>query len=202
MSRFKIFSTSVAVIALIACGQATEVNVANAQDEAAIASAAMNWTVIESESHVKFTAKQEGKDFTGEFKSFEADIRFDPDNLAGSSVTVTVPLDQIDAGSRDRNSTLPDKVWFSAKKFPEAVWTSSNIELTGEGEYLAKGELTLKGLSKPLDIPFALTIGDKAEMTATVPMNRTMWNVGEDPWNTDEWVSQQVVLDIKVAASR
>ncbi len=201
MSRFKIFSTSFAVLALMACGQASSVDVASAQNDTQSATD-MSWTVVQDESHLKFTAKQEGKPFTGEFGSFDADIKFDPDNLEASTVSVTIPLAQVDAGTRDRNSTLPDNVWFSTKKFPEAVFESSDISSVGGNDYLAKGTLTLKGISKDLDLPFSLDITDQAVMTSNVTLDRTLWNVGEDPWNTDEWVSQAVELDIKVVAIR
>ncbi len=202
MSGLKILSTSLAVFALIACGQAAELNSASAQDQSVAAEANMKWTVVQEESHLKFTAKQEGKPFTGEFPVFEADINFDPDDLKSSVVEITIPLNQIEAGSRDRNSTLPDKVWFSTKAFPEAVFESSDITQTGEDVYLAKGSLTLKGISKDFELPFNLVISEKAIMTSQVTLDRTMWNIGEDPWHTDEWVSKAVDLDIKVTATR
>ena len=41
---------------------------------------------IDTESHLKFTAKQQGNEFTGEFNDFETVIKFDPDNLSTASV--------------------------------------------------------------------------------------------------------------------
>jgi polyisoprenoid-binding protein YceI len=201
MSRLKFFSASLAIGALIACGQAGDANLAVAQD-GATHSDAKAWTVVKEESHLKFTAKQEGKDFEGLFETFDADIVFDPADLTASRVTVTVPLDQVDAGSRDRNSSLPDKAWFSTKAFPVATWQSNEITQTGEGTYLAAGELTLKGISKPLNIPFSLVITDKAVMDAQLSFDRTDWDVGTDPWNTEEWVSRSVNLDIQVVATQ
>jgi len=107
----------------------------------------------------------------------------------------------VDAGSQDRNSTLPGKVWFSSKKFPSARFASSDISKQATG-YLAKGELTLKGKSVPLELPFALQIdGDRAVMTGSVDIDRTLWNVGASPWDTDEWVSRAVKLDLQVTAT-
>ena len=79
---------------------------------------------------------------------------------------------------------------------------SSDISKEGDG-YIAKGELTLKGLSVPLDLSFNLDInGDTAVMTSAVDMDRTQWNVGAAPWDTDEWVSKAVTLDIQVTAKK
>jgi len=164
--------------------------------------AAVNWDIQAESSHIRFIAKQEGSPFSGEFQAFSGVINFDPAAPQSGSVKITVPLKSVDAGTSDRNSTLPGKVWFSTKAFPEAVYTSSDISKVGDG-YIAKGELTLKGLSVPLDLPFNLEInGDTAVMTSAVDMDRTQWNVGAAPWDTDEWVSKAVTLDIQVTAKK
>lgn len=161
-----------------------------------------DWDILAEGSHIRFTAQQEGSDFTGAFTAFTGDIAFDPDAPEAGAVTISIPLSGVDAGSKDRNSTLPAKVWFSTKAFPTAVFTSDKISRDGEG-YLAKGELTLKGKSAPVALPFTLEIdGDRAVMNGAVTIDRTTWDVGSDPWNTDEWVSTGVSLDIKVTAQR
>jgi len=66
---------------------------------------------------------------------------------------------------------------------------------------LAKGALSLKGVSIPVDLPFDLALDDnKAVMTSSYEMDRTKWDVGAAPWDTDEWVSRTVMLDIQVTA--
>ena len=85
-------------------------------------------------SHLKFSALQEGEPFEDAFKAFTAVIDFDPDDLASSYVKVTVPLAGIDAGSTDRNSTLPGKVWFSAKAFPDAVFEAREFTRAQESQ--------------------------------------------------------------------
>lgn len=159
-----------------------------------------NWDIQAEGSHIRFSALQEGETFTGEFKDFSGLIRFDPENPEAGSVKIDIPLKTVDAGSKDRNSTLPNKVWFSTKKFPIATFTSTDIIVAGD-EYLAKGALTLKGVSVPIDLPFNLALDEqKAVMTSTYEMDRTKWNVGAAPWDTDEWVSRSVMLNIQVTA--
>ena len=191
-------------LGMSACSEARTAN-ENAADQVSAAAApiaAANWDIQASSSHIRFTAKQEGSPFSGEFQAFSGIINFDPAAPQNGSVKITVPLKSVDAGSNDRNSTLPGKVWFSAKAFPDAVYTSTDISQDGDG-YIAKGELTLKGLSVPLDIPFNLDInGDTAVMTGAVEMDRTQWNVGAAPWDTDEWVSKSVSLDLQVTAKK
>ncbi len=183
--------------------QSTDINSADTkQIEQVQSSSAANWDIQVNGSHIKFMATQEGKPFSGAFSEFSGTIKFDPEIPETGHVKITIPLKAVDAGSNDRNSTLPSKVWFSAKKFPEATFTSENISKQGDG-FLAKGELMLKGVSVPLDLPFTLKIdGNQAVMTGAVDMDRTLWGVGAAPWDTDEWVSRTVSLDIQVTATR
>ena len=190
-------------VSLSACSQASSADTPQAVSvDAKAAIDAGNWDIQADRSHIQFSAEQEGKTFTGGFESFSGVINFDPAAPENGSVTISIPLKSVDAGSNDRNSTLPEKVWFSTKTFPAAVFSSSDISVQDAG-YLAKGELTLKGISVPFDLPFALDIkNNTAVMTSNVDMDRTLWNVGAAPWNTDEWVSRTVKLDIKVTAEK
>jgi len=189
------------------CAEAKSANQISEQISApAVAAAttapAQAWDIQAQGSHIRFSAKQEGETFTGEFTEFSGTILFSPDAPETGAVDISIPLKSVDAGSRDRNSTLPGKVWFSAKKFPVARFTSSAISKQDTG-YLAKGELTIKGVSVPIELPFELEIdGDRTVMTGQVDMDRTQWNIGAAPWDTDEWVSRTVSLDIQVTAAR
>jgi len=196
---------AVGFIGVAGCDSASQAQTVEAKLTNATATqvAVSQWQVDIEKSHLKFSALQEGEAFDGAFEMFSADIQFSADNLENSSVTVTVPLSSVDAGSTDRNSTLPGKAWFSTKKFPDAVFTANVFKPMGEGAYDAEGELTIKGISRPLSLPFTLDVDDDmAVMRSTLEMNRTEWDIGEKPWNTDEWVSTGVKLDILVTAKR
>ena len=160
-----------------------------------------NWNVINTESHLKFTAKQQGNEFTGEFNDFETVIKFDPENLPTAYVTATIDIGSISAGDKDRDGALPGKEWFFVKKFPKAVFQSTDFSKTGDDSYEAAGTLSIKGVSQPLTLPFSLTITDGiADMNGQVTIDRTLWEVGSGAWSTDEWVSTAVVIDVKIKA--
>ena len=189
--------------ALAGCGNANSTETSADQTRQAAQTAITgNWDIVAEASHIHFTAKQEGEPFTGEFSEFSGLINFDPDALEDSYVRIEIPLASVDAGTKDRNSTLPGKVWFSSKAFPVAIYESSEIVSVGES-YEARGSLTMKGVSLPVSLSFDLEIaGDRAEMTGQTTLDRTEWQVGADPWHTDEWVSKNVKLDVKIEAIR
>ena len=191
-------------VSLSACSNASSADQVTAAADIVTVSASIsgNWDIQSDDSHIRFTAKQEGTPFTGEFENFTGVINFDPAAPETGAVEIIIPLASVDAGSNDRNSTLPGKIWFSVKKFPSAVFTSTDIAAV-DGAYVAKGALNLKGSSVPVSLPFTLDIdGDVAVMTSNLTIDRTLWDVGAAPWNTDEWVSRDVELDIQVTAIR
>jgi len=168
------------------------------QQDATIAG---NWNVIASESHVKFTATQQGSEFTGEFGEFDAVINFDPADIANSSVTAAIDIASISAGDKDRDGALPGKDWFFVKKFPKAIFSSSDFSKTGDDSYEAASSLSIKGISHPLTLPFTLTITEGvADMTGQVTLDRTLWDLGSGAWSTDEWVSTAVIIGVKIKA--
>jgi len=195
-----------------ACGPSQEAQDASAQDASAqdvpiAADQETNWTVIPEGSFIKFSALQQGKEFEGESTNFEASILFYADNLEASNVTVTIPIKGVEAGDKDRNDSLPAKAWFYAKSFPVATFMSDNITKTAEGTYLAKGPLSIKGMTQGVSLPFTLSPansepGGTTVMTGSMSLDRTDWKVGEDPWDTDEWVSKDVSLDVQIKAIR
>ncbi|MDB2438259.1 YceI family protein [Hellea sp.] len=198
-----------ALLAVSACSQASEPaakRAAQATEPAPVATLAKvervgNWTVIKANSHIKFTASQQGKSFTGEFKDYDVVINFKKDALKEAGVTATINVASIAAGDKDRNSALPGKEWFNVTAFPKAVFKSDDFVKVSGNQYEARGTLTMKGKSQPLTLPFTLDInGAKAQMAGKVKLDRTLWKVGTGSWSTDEWVSTDVTVDIKISA--
>lgn len=191
-----------ATLSLASCSQAQETtNLTQSAPVAATENTAGNWQVIEAESHIKFTAEQEGNPFTGQFNKFDAVINFDAANIDDASVIANIDISSIDAGDKDRNGALPGKEWFFVKKFPEAIFQSSDFSKTGENSYAAAGTLSIKEVSQPLTLPFTLNIDNgTADMSGEVTLDRTLWDLGSGTWSTDEWVSTSVRVDVKIKA--
>ena len=202
MKRFAL-PLMTALLAVSACSQAAEPTAK--LDPAPAAKTSMerigNWIVLKDSSHVKFTASQQGKAFTGEFQKYDVLINFKEDAVEEASVTATIDLASVSAGDKDRDGALPGKEWFDVKNTPKAVFQSDDFVKTGDNAYEARGTLSMKGKSQPLTLPFTLDItGARAEMEGEVTIDRTLWEVGSGNWSTNEWVSTKVVVDVKITA--
>jgi polyisoprenoid-binding protein YceI len=156
------------------------------------------WTVVPETSSVAFVGTQQGTKFNGRFQTFTAVIDLDAADPTKGSIVGTVQLDSVNTRDSDRDASLLDKDWFNAKEFPEAKFESQSIEKAADGSYVANGQLTLKGTTKPTALKFTLNgAGATAQFAGNFTINRFDFNVGEG-WNDTSWVAQDVAVDIKL----
>jgi polyisoprenoid-binding protein YceI len=156
------------------------------------------WTVVPETSSVGFVGTQQGTKFNGRFQTFTAQVNLDPADPTKGSIVGTVQLDSVNTRDHDRDASLLDKDWFNAKEFPEAKFESQKIEKAADGSYVANGQLTLKGTTKPIAMKFTLNgSGAAAQFAGSMTINRFDFNVGEG-WNDTSWVAQDVTVDVKL----
>ncbi len=167
------------------------------------AMAADKYVVDYDKSAVTFVATQSGREFTGEFEKFTAEIAFSADDLAGSKVIATIDVTSADAGSGDRNDALPGSAWFNTKKFPKAVFAADDFAKGDDGQFVASGSLSLKGVSKPVVLPFTLTEKDGAtHMVGKTTLTRTDFNVGSGQWASGDTVGLEVDVIVELVARK
>jgi len=170
---------------------------------AAGAAPASLWVVDKTVSAVRFSSSFGGEPFTGVFRRWDADIRFDPANLAGSSVTATIEVASAVTGNPDRDQALPTAAFFVAAAFPKATYLANVFKAVGPNQYQGIGELTLRGVRKPLTLPFRLVItGPQAKMNATVVINRLAFGVGQNEWKATTTLPAPVNVNIVLTVRR
>jgi polyisoprenoid-binding protein YceI len=120
------------------------------------AGAATKWNVDKAHSSINFKIWHLMTPVTGKFEDFDIDLNFDPQNLAGSSIKVSIQTASINTGWEPRDEHLKTKDWFDAHMYPVMTFTSSNITSKGDGNFVAKGKLQIKGVAKDVELPFKL----------------------------------------------
>lgn len=70
------------------------------------------WVLLEETSKLGFTATQSGAEFDGIFREFGGTIHFDPSDLAGSMVDISIDLTSVTTYMTDRDNMLPMPEWF------------------------------------------------------------------------------------------
>ena len=165
--------------------------------------AAPVWTVDKAASRLTFRASANGEGFDGVFKTWDAQIAFDPKNLKASHAMVTVVMSSVVTGDPPRDQMLPTADWFDVGKFGKSVFETSTISQTGPDHIVANGTLTLHGVKRPIVLPFTLTIDkDVAKMDGSATLNRMDFSVGHGQAGGPETVSPQVSVAVKLTAHK
>lgn len=166
---------------------------------------AQQWRVDKSHSAINFSVKHFFTPVHGTFNDYEAAITFDPENLQESHIDVTISVNSVDTKNQRRDNHLRTDDFFGAETWPNITFKSSRIEKTGESEFVAYGQLTLKEVTKEIELPFTLLgimehprrEGTKiAGITATTTINRTDYEVGTGDWASNAVVGDMVTVEI------
>lgn len=113
------------------------------------------YTLDKSHASLIFRVDHLGfSNYTGKFKTFDAQLQFDPKNLAVSSVTATIDprsldIDNPPAGFVDE---LLSKNWLDADQFPEMTFKSHAVVVVSPTKARISGDFTLHGVTKPVEL--------------------------------------------------
>ncbi len=164
---------------------------------------AAQWTVDPAKSSIGFTGTQTGASFTGHFSSFTASIDFDPANPTGGHVSVKINTCSAATGDPQRDSAMPGADWFNCAAMPSATYSATSFKALGTGKFEAIGSLTIRGITKPLNLPFTLVqTGKTATATSEVTLIRTDYGVGQGAWSSGQWVGLNVTVNIVLVATQ
>jgi len=93
---------------------------------------------------------------SGRFKDFTGTIHFDDKDVTKSSVEFKAKVESIDTGVEARDKHLRTADFFEVAKYPEMTFKSTRVERKGKG-YVLSGDLTLKGVTRQVALPFTIT---------------------------------------------
>ena len=160
------------------------------------------WTVTKG-SKLGFTATWSGEALQGEFTRWSADILFSPEALDRSKLTVSIDMASAATGDAQRDQSLPSDDFFATAAHPKAVFSASRFRKTGEGKFVADGTLDLRGVKKPLSLPFSLKIdGDTATARGVTTLDRTVFGVGQGEWADTDQIAAKVKVSFALTARR
>lgn len=140
---------------------------------------ALEWSVKPEATEIAFVATGSGYTTKGTFGRFRIAIEFDPDEPAKASVRVLLDMTSVATGTPDADKALSSAEFFDPARFPTAQFAARGAEPAGNGKYVLKGMLTLKGVTKPVAVPFSIVIKEgTAKATAQAVLNRMDFGVG------------------------
>ncbi len=149
-------------------------------------------------STLAFASKYDGEVFSGRFGSFSTTLSFDPAKLAASKLDVTIGLAGTKTGNDDRDSTLQSADFFNVAKFAQARYTATKFRSLGGNQYAADGNLTLRGVTKPVTLTFTWTPGAQPVLAGKATVRRLDFGVGSGDWTDTSSLPNEVAISTKV----
>jgi len=164
---------------------------------------AAEWLIDAAHSRLGFSGNQGGTAFAGSFARWQGGIDFDPARPAAGHALITIEMASAATGDAEKDQLLPQPEWFDIKSFPKAVFEATSFRAKGGTSYEAVGSLTIRGISRPVVLPFTLDLaGDRAHATGTLDLVRTDFGIGQGMWSTPQTVALQVAVTLDLAAQR
>jgi len=170
------------------------------------------YTIDPAHSRIGFVARHAMvTKVRGSFNEFEGHGYFDADDPSQSHLQLTIEAASIDTRSADRDGHLRSNDFFDMETYPQISFASTSVEALGDGTYRVTGDLTIKGVTKPVSVDFDYA-GDAVDpfgnhrvgFEGSVVVNRKDWGVN---WNAPleaggVLVSEKVTLEFEISAIR
>ena len=100
-------------------------------------------------------------DFIGRFETLNATLDFDETAPEAARIEAIVDISSLDIANDEFAATLLGPSWFDAARYPQAVFRSTRIERTGERTGRLIGDLTLRGVTLPVELEVVFNGGDR-----------------------------------------
>jgi polyisoprenoid-binding protein YceI len=123
------------------------------------------YAVDPARSHIRFHAVSRFVDADGAFRRFAGEVRLEPGRPETATGRIVVEVASIDTANRARDDHLRTPDFFDAAGHPQAVFALTAVRRES-GQTVATGELTIRGVTRPLSVPVTVTVADDSVRAA------------------------------------
>jgi polyisoprenoid-binding protein YceI len=113
----------------------------------------MPWQIDPMHTQVEFSAKHFGMmTVRGHFQDVATSGHIDPATPAASSIAVTINVASLTTNNPQRDHDLRSSYFLELDKYPTITFRSTRIEPAGQDRYALTGDLTIKGITRPVTL--------------------------------------------------
>ena len=170
------------------------------------------WTIDPTHTRLGFVARHAMvTKVRGSFTEFEGSLTLDGANPSASSISLTAQLASVDTGTADRDAHLRSADFFDVENNPTMTFASTSVKQTDDDEFILVGDLTIKGVTRPVEVeveldgivtdPFGNTrAGFEGEAEISRKDFGLTWNVPLDAGGV--LVSDKIKIQLDVSATK
>ncbi len=126
------------------------------------------WQIDPTHTDVEFTVRHLMiSNVKGRFSNTSGSLQLDPKAPAKTALEVTIPIATIDTGVDQRDAHLRSPDFFDAETHPVMTFRSRRVEGDLAGQFKVHGDLTIRGVTKP------------------IALDVTLDGQGKDPWGNE-----------------
>jgi len=153
------------------------------------------------QSKLGFTFKQMGVPVDGRFRTFSAQIAFDPSRPEAAKAGIEINLASVDAGSSEANEEVIGKQWFNVKAYPTAKFVATGVKPLGGNRYELAGKLSIKGRTQDALAPFTFKQeGSHGIFEGSFVIKRADFAIGEGAWADFATVANEIPVRFHIVA--
>ena len=184
----KLILSAAIVATLFVASTSSAQNLASATKTKKVAAAATAYKVETLQSNLEWNGKKVTGEHTGNIAISKGDILVDGSKIVGGNVLIdmnSITNKDItdDSYKQKLLGHLKSDDFFSAEKHPTGTFKITSVApikgaQAGAANYTVKGDLTLKGITKPISFPATVSVKEGlASATGTATLDRTQWDI-------------------------
>ncbi|MDC4699289.1 YceI family protein [Acinetobacter baumannii] len=143
------------------------------------------------------------------FSDIQGVIKVDNAKPANSSVNVTIPLSSVNTNVPALDKEFQEEAWFNAAKYPNITFKSTKVETKDKKHFKITGDLTVKGITKPVVLDAVLNKQGEHPMAkvpaigfnATTSFNRSDFGLGNYVPNVGDKITVNITTEATAASA-
>ncbi|MDD9320949.1 YceI family protein [Acinetobacter lactucae] len=141
------------------------------------------------------------------FSNIQGVIKVDNAKPANSSVNVTIPLSSVNTNVPALDKEFQEEAWFNAAKYPNITFKSTKVETKDKKHFKITGDLTVKGVTKPVVLDAVLNKQGEHPMAkvpaigfnATTSFKRSDFGLGNYVPNVGDKITVNITTEATAA---
>ena len=147
--------------------------------------ATTKWILDQTHSELGFKIKHLMiSSVSGSLKSFQAEVETQGEDFTTAQINLSADMDSISTNNDQRDAHLRNSDFFEVEKYPALKFTSTKLEKIDSDTFSLFGDLTLKGITRPVKLSVEFNGvtkdpwgGERAGLVVTGKINRSDWGV-------------------------